>query len=145
MARWASRPVLPRPDGSGERHALDSVPSNPDCLHGELEAGSLGMRRTPRPGSRMHAACLLLVDHLERVSEGLAALLLDLDDEKRAAASKHEIELVPTRVDVRIEKPVPPQSVVSERAPLATVHAAQGLAYETSPTGGSPVSARPPR
>ena len=47
----------------------------------ELQRRKLGVTREPAYGSGVDAAHLLLVDHLERVSVGRAALLLHLHDQ----------------------------------------------------------------
>jgi hypothetical protein len=70
------------------------------------------------------ATHLLLVDHLEGVTERAAALLLHLDDKEAVASPEHEIELVPADADVRVHEPVSAKPVVEECAALAAIHAA---------------------
>ena len=53
-----------------------------------------------------------------------AGLLLDLDDQQRAAAAEDEVELVAARTGVRGEQAVAAEPIVEEGAALAAVHAA---------------------
>jgi hypothetical protein len=107
-----------------ERNALDAPAPNADRLQLDLELGDLGMRGEPGRRGCAYPARFLRVNHLQRVTEVRAALLLHLDDDDAAAASKHEVELVPTHVCVRVEQAIPTQPVVEEGAALAAVHAA---------------------
>ena len=84
----------------------------------------LGMRREPAHRRSVHSASFFLVDHLERMSERLAAFLLHLDDEDSTTAPHYEIKLVPPDARVGREEPVAAKSVVAEGAPLSAVHAA---------------------
>ena len=72
----------------------------------------------------MHAARLLVVDHLQRVPERRAALLLHLDDENAAAAPQDEVELEAPDARIRREQAVAAESVVAKGESLAPVHAA---------------------
>jgi hypothetical protein len=76
----------------------------------------------------MDAAHLLLVDHLERIAVGRAALLLHLDDEQPHAATQDQVELVPPHTRIRLEEAVPAKPVVEKGAALAAVHAASTAA-----------------
>ena len=71
-----------------------------------------------------HAARLLGVDHLERMTEAVAALLLDLDHEQPAPSAQDEIELVAAGAGVGVEQAVAAKPVVAEGAALAAIHAA---------------------
>ena len=64
------------------------------------------------------------MNHLERMPEVRASLLLHLDDQHRPAAPQHEVELVAARPRVGLEQSVPAESIVKEGAALAAVHAA---------------------
>ncbi|OFW75729.1 MAG: hypothetical protein A2Y55_10470 [Actinobacteria bacterium RBG_16_68_12] len=72
----------------------------------------------------MHPPRLLRVDHLERVAEAVPALLLHLDDEEATPAPEDEVELVASRVRVRVEQAVAAEPVVAERSALPAIHAA---------------------
>ena len=85
----------------------------------------------------MHAPRLLLVDHLERISERAAALLLHLDDEEGSPAAQDEVELVGAGACVRLDQPVSAQSIVAKGAALAAVHAACSTDTTASPGSSS--------
>lgn len=74
--------------------------------------------------SGVYAPHLLCVDHLQRMPELGAALLLHFDHEQPAPAAQHEIELVPADTRVGVEETVAAKAIVAESAPLAAVQAA---------------------
>jgi hypothetical protein len=82
------------------------------------------MRSEPPGGSSTNTPYLLLVDHLEWVTEHCAGLLLYLDDEHAAASPKDEVELVAADASIRFEESVAAESIVPEGDSLAPVHAA---------------------
>ncbi len=82
------------------------------------------MRAEPACRSGVDSAHLLLVDHLERIAEGSAALLLHLDHEQPLASTQDQVELVPPHARVRLDEAVATEPVVGEGAALAAVHAA---------------------
>ena len=101
----------------------------------EVELGELRMLGQPGVRGGVHPPHLLLVDHLERVPIPGTSLLLHLDHDEAAPAPQHEIELVATNARVGVEKSVSAQSVVTESAPFAAIHAAEGLAERASSVG----------
>jgi hypothetical protein len=107
-----------------QRDALHTTPAYACGLELDVESSEIRVRREPAGGRGSDATGLLLVDHLERVPEAGAALLLHLDDEDAATAAQHEIELVPPHPNVRGQEPVSAESVVTEGDSLAPVHAA---------------------
>jgi len=82
------------------------------------------MGREPPGRCRSDASNLLVIDHLERITERRAALFLYLHDDKATAPPEHEIELVATDARVGGEESVAAKTIVKESAPLAPVHAA---------------------
>jgi hypothetical protein len=82
------------------------------------------VRREPRVRAGTDASALLAVDHLERMPEVRAALLLHLRDHDALPAPQDEIQLVPAGTHVRREQAIPTETVVEERAALPAVHAA---------------------
>src|SRR5918996_5282946 len=75
-----------RPDSTGrdallcQRYALHPPPAHAGGLEPELERRKLGAAGEPTSRGSMDTAHLLLVDHLERIAVGRAALLLHLDE-----------------------------------------------------------------
>ena len=118
-----------------ERDALDPTPADACSLEHEIELGELRVRREPGVSGGVHSPHLLLVDHLERVAVPGTSFLLDLDYHEPAAAPQHEIELVAADARVGVEESVSAQSVVTESAPFAAIHAAEGLAERASSVG----------
>ncbi len=125
-----------RPVGSYvERDSLDPAALNARRFELEVEAGQLRVPREKAGNGATHPPRLLGVDHLERVPEFKAALLLHLHDEQPAPAAEDEVELVATDSDVRADEPIAPQAVMPECDSLAPVHAAEGLVERTSSVG----------
>jgi hypothetical protein len=93
------------------------------------------MRREPGVRRGVHAPHLLRIDHLERVTVSVPALLLHLDNDETAASAQNEIELVAGDACVGVQKPVSAQAVVPESEPLSAIHAAESLAGRASPVG----------
>src|SRR5262245_44431363 len=107
-----------------ERHALHPVPTNACRLERDVELGEVRASGKPAGRRAPDVPRLLLVDHLERMPERAAGLLLHLDDEDAASAAKYEVELVATHACVRREQAVSAESIVAEGDSLAPVHAA---------------------
>ncbi len=107
---------------SGTRSTLST--SDAHCLELDVEACELRPCGEPSRSRAPYVAHLLLVDHLERMPEGITALLLHLDDQDAAPPSQHEIELVAADARIRREQPVSTEAVVAEGDSLAPVHAA---------------------
>ena len=107
-----------------ERNALDPAVLHARCLEREIEPSELRVSGEPPARSHPHAANLLLVDHLERVPERRASLLLHLDEQHSPAATEDEVELVASDARVRVEQAVAAKPVVAEGAALARVQAA---------------------
>ncbi len=82
------------------------------------------MSREPGPGSELHPAHLLLVDHLERMPEGISALLLDLYHEHATPSTQDKIELISASASVGLEQAIPAEPIVTKGAALAAIHAA---------------------
>ncbi len=118
-----------------EGDTLDATTRDTRRLEHEVELGELRMLGQPCLRSGVDAPHLLLVDHLEWVAVPGTSLLLHLDDDEAAPAPQHAIELVATNARVGIEKSVSAQSVVTESAPFAAIHAAEGLAEPASSVG----------
>src|SRR3954452_18267597 len=129
------------------RHALHSPVADRDHVEADGEPRELGPRG--EPGLRRAAQSPLLVggDHLERIAEAGARLLLDLHESQRPPAPNDQVELVARSPDVLAEdlpaaEPVPPR-----RPPLGCV-ARPGprqplLRRARSRAPGSAVGARP--
>ena len=109
---------------SDERDALDPAALHTRGLDDELEIRDLWMCGEPRAGGRQHAALLLRVDHLERMSERGAAFLLHLDDDETTATPEDEVELVAAGAGVGVEEAVAAEPVVAESAALPAIHVA---------------------
>ena len=118
-----------------EWDALDPAPADACSLEHEVELGELGVSGQPCVRSGVDAPHLLGVDHLERMPELGAALLLHLDHHETAAAPQHEIQLVATDPRVSVQKPIAAKAIVAEGAALAAIHAAEGLAERVSSVG----------
>jgi hypothetical protein len=118
-----------------EGNTLDATTPDTRRLEHEVELGELRVPGQPCLRSGMDAPHLLGVDHLERIPELNPTLLFHLDHEQSASAPQHEIELVPTDAPVGVEESVSAQSVVTESAPFAAIHAAEGLAERASSVG----------
>src|SRR5919198_4690472 len=74
-----------------------------DHVEGDDQTASLGMLGEPGLGGAPPAALLLDVDHLERVTEPSAGLLLDLAEHEPAPAAGDHVQLVPAGPDVRAQ------------------------------------------
>ena len=118
-----------------ERNTLDAMTHDTRRLEREIEACEVRVCCEPSVRGGVHSPHLLLVDHLEWVAVPGTSLLLHLDDDEAAPAPQHEIELVATNARVGVEKSVSAQSVVTESAPFAAIHAAEGLAKRASSVG----------
>src|SRR5579864_9508955 len=97
-----------------ERVGNPAQPALPHAndVEADVEAVELGPSREPRLRRAAHAALLLGADHLRRIAERGAALLLHLDEAQRPAASRDEVDLAAGRPHVRAEdapaaQPVP--------------------------------------
>ena len=115
-----SSEILPRraPARPGQTSGTRSIrrpwtPTASSSTSSSARSGCAG-----EPGSRRvrHAARLLGVDHLERMTEAVAALLLDLDHEQPTTSTQDEIELVAARARVGVEQAVAAKPVVTEGA-----------------------------
>ena len=95
-----------------------------DGLELDLEPGELGTGGEPGSRRARHAARLLGIDHLQRMTEGGAALLLDLDHDQTAPSAQDEVELVAAGAGVGLEQAVAAKPVVAKGAALAAIHAA---------------------
>jgi hypothetical protein len=107
-----------------QRHPLDPSTTDAHGFEYEIEARELRVVGEPGLRPRLHATHLLRVDHLERISISLAALLLHLDDEQPLPTAQHEIELVATSAGVGLEKAVAAKAIVTEGEPFSAIHAA---------------------
>src|SRR5438128_992034 len=76
------------------------------------------MGRQEAVGGAAEAALLLRGDHLQRVAEAIAGLLLHLDEAQLLAAADDEVELVAARPDVGAEDLPAAQAVPAPGAPL---------------------------
>src|SRR5581483_1888611 len=97
-----------------------------DDLERTLEALELRMLRQPGLSGTAEAPLLLRADHLERVAEALADLLLDLAEDQVPAPAGDDVELVPAGPGVPPQDPVAADPVVPGGAPLglrASLHA----------------------
>ena len=110
--------------GSSEWNAVDPATLDANGFELDVELRELRVRREPRLRRARHAARLLGVDHLERMSEGGTAFLLDLDNEQPPTSAQDEVELVPARACVGVEQAVAAKPVVEKSAALAAIHAA---------------------
>src|SRR5207237_6468466 len=106
--------------GRSERvgQALDAAVPHGDYVERRRERRELGMRREPGLRGAADAALLLRADHLDRIAEALAELLLHLDEGEPAAAADDEVELVAGDPDVLAEDAVAAQPVPAARERL---------------------------
>src|SRR5438876_12288488 len=77
----------------GDAHVLEPTGRDADGIEPGLEPGQLRVRDEPARRRAAHVVELASVDHLERVAEALAALLLHLDEAQDATTTHDEIEL----------------------------------------------------
>jgi len=109
---------------SCQRNTLGVASLDARSLDDELEPCRLGMRRKPRARGGQHAPHLFRIDHLERMSEAGATLLLHLDDDEPTATPEDEVELVSASASIRLEEAIAADPIVPEGAALAAIHAA---------------------
>src|SRR5205823_12150855 len=83
-----------------------------------LEAVELRVLRQPRLGRVPQPALLLGPDHLERVAEAPAQLLLHLAEDEPSPAPGDDVELVAAGPDVPRDDPVAAQAVEPGGTPL---------------------------
>jgi hypothetical protein len=93
-----------------------------DDVESDREAIAFRMRREPRLGRTFHATLLLLGHRLVRIAVARASLFLHLDEPKLASPPHDQIELVPSRPDVRAEHAPPTQAIPPRRAALPSIH-----------------------
>src|SRR5581483_8337412 len=96
--------------GSSERapQALETAAAHDDDVESDHQAGAVRPHREPGLGCAPHATHLLGGHHLERVTEGIAALRLDLAEDDHVAATRYDVELVARDPRVRIEDAIGP-------------------------------------
>src|SRR6478752_7321243 len=76
------------------RHALHAAVAHGDHVEADREPGEAGTRAEPRLCSAAQPPLFLGRDHLERVAEPRALLLLDFDETKSPPAPDDQVELV---------------------------------------------------
>ena len=107
-------------DAARTRRLIRRTPAGETATDVEAHVELLEARIAREPGRRRaaQAPLLLLGDHLLRVAEARAALLLHLAEDEVAAAADDEVELVAARPGVHVEDPVAAEPVVESRAAL---------------------------
>src|SRR6187200_1805576 len=107
-------PSTARPGVLRQRHSLHAATANGGGLEHHVQPIELRMGGQPTPSCRVDPSHLLLVDHLERVPERRAALLLHLDDHDAVTASQDEIELVAAGSRVCLEQSIAAEAIVTK-------------------------------
>ena len=102
-------------------HALELAGAHRHDLEPAFELLTRWVPGEPRLRGEPQPSQLLLVDHLERVTEPSAGLPLDLAKDEPPAAPDDQVELVTARPDVRAENAVAAQAVVAGGASLVRV------------------------
>src|SRR5579884_25004 len=100
------------------RHPLEASVADGDDVEADRQPGEVGAGAEPRLRGAAEAPALLGRDHLERVAEPRAALLLHLDEAQRTAAPDDQVELVAAHPDVLAEDLPAAQPVPPHRTPL---------------------------
>src|SRR4249920_1167097 len=88
-----------RSSASDQERSRSSVAYS-DHVEADCETRELGARAEPRLRGAAQPALLLGRQHLERVAEPRASLLLDLDEPQHAAAPDDQVELAAGGPDV---------------------------------------------
>ena len=102
---------------SHRQHTRPSA-SNDYYVESQIAGGLRGIREQPSLCGASKPMLFLRADHFEGIAEAIAALRLDLAEDDGAAATDHEVELVPARPDIRRQDPVAAQPVMPQRPAL---------------------------
>src|SRR5262245_59202510 len=131
---------------------LHTAGAHGDHVESICEPGQLGMCCQVRARRPLEPALLLGAHHLQRIAEALPALALDLHEHDPPAAPGYEVELVPSRPDVRAQDAVAAQPVVPARTELGQPSVTLGRdsrapgrsagGWDTDPARARPPNAR---